>query len=256
MHGFSFMSVIPKLAFVRVAFARVATISIALGMLALSQVALAQGYTYRYVNDEGVKVMGNSIPPHYVSRGYEVLSATGRLLRVVEPAPDPEFLAAAKAKAELKEKYDHLAMRYSSEHDIEAAKQRKLVHVDASILLADSSIDRVQEQIDKTTLRAASYERAGKAVPKRVVDALALLDEKMSANKMIKASRVAEKQAIVDRFEADKALFLKGAATFEEKAPHEGSSAQESDQEPLSAEQVTSSLEDEPLEHAAKAVTE
>ena len=210
MHGFSFMIVKPRAIFVSVGIS-----AAVLSMFVLSQAALAQGYTYRYVNDEGVKVMGNSIPPHYVSRGYEVLSATGRLLRVVEPAPEPELLEAAKARAELKEQYDHLAKRYSSERDIEAAKQRKLVHVDASISLADSSIARVQEQIDKTTLRAASYERAGKPVPKKVVDALALLDEKMSANKMIKASRIEEKQAIVDRFEADKALFLKGVALFE-----------------------------------------
>jgi hypothetical protein len=45
---------------------------------------------YRYTNDQGVRVLSQSIPPRYVPNGYEVISRTGRVLKVVEPAPSGE----------------------------------------------------------------------------------------------------------------------------------------------------------------------
>lgn len=44
------------------------------------------GSYYRYRNAEGVKVISHSIPPEFSQSGYEILSATGRVIRVVPPA--------------------------------------------------------------------------------------------------------------------------------------------------------------------------
>lgn len=178
----------------------------------------AQGHYYRYVNEEGVKVLGHSIPPQYVANGYEVLSANGRVISVVEPAPDPELVEIERAKAVLKAKYEQLSRRYSTVRDIEAAKQRKLTHVEASILLVESSIDNIQDEIDSITARAASFERAGKAVPQQTLDMLKALNEKMDATLAIKEQRFNEKQSIVDRFAAEKKLFTEGIENFDPEA--------------------------------------
>jgi hypothetical protein len=183
-----------------------------LGLWATS--AVAQSQYYRYINEDGVKVMGHSIPPQYVKNGYEIVATNGRVIEVVEPAPDPEFVEQEREKAELKAEYDLLARRYSTVRDIEAAKQRKLVHVDASIVLVDNSIESIQEEIDDITARAAGFERAGKAVPKNILDTLSALTEKMVATRAIRTQRVEEKSIIEDRFSKELQLFTKGVASF------------------------------------------
>lgn len=185
-------------------------------LLAVSTVsAWAQARYYRYVNNEGVKVMGHSIPPEFVKNGYEIISATGRVIEVVEPAPDPEFIEQERAKAELKAEYEVLAKRYSTVRDIEAAKNRKLVHVDANILLVESSIENIQGEIDDITRRAAEFERAGRAVPKNILDTLDALNEKMAATVAILDQRHADKKEIEDRFSMELQLFTKGVESFE-----------------------------------------
>ena len=189
----------------------------------------AQGHFYRFVNDDGVKVLGHSIPPELVHKGYEIISPTGRVLQVVDPAPEAEELEKERALAELEVKYELLAKRYSTERDIEAAKSRKLVHIDASILLVQSSVESVQAEINDITRRAADFERAGKAVPQDTLNALALLNEKMTATKAILALREEEKRSIVERFAQERELFLSrgdvDALTAEITA--EGSSSKE-----------------------------
>lgn len=181
-------------------------------------VAAAQAQYYRYVNEEGVKVMGHSIPPEHVKKGYEIVSTNGRVIEVVEPAPDPEFVEQERAKAELKAEYELLARRYSTVRDIEAAKQRKLVHVDASIVLVNSSIVNIQEEVDDITARAAGFERAGKDVPKNILDTLAALNEKLAATSAIRAQRIEEKSIIEDRFAKELQLFTLGVASFSDGA--------------------------------------
>ncbi|HEY7774084.1 MAG TPA: hypothetical protein VIC26_12945 [Marinagarivorans sp.] len=178
-------------------------------------ISQAQGQYYRYVNEDGVKVLGHSIPPKYVKNGYEIVSRHGRVIEVVEPAPDPEFVEQERAKAELRAQYELLARRYSTVRDIEAARQRKLIHVDASILLVESSIENIQEEIDGITTRAAEFERAGRAVPKNILDTLAALNEKMAATRAIRDQRLEEKKIIDDRFARELRLFTQGAADFE-----------------------------------------
>ena len=173
-----------------------------------SSLSWAQGHFYRYVNDEGVKVLGHSIPPAFVHKGYEIISPTVRVLQVIEPAPEPAELEKERALAEMGVKYELLAKRNSTERDIEAAKSRKLIHIDASILLVQSSIESVQAEINDLTRRAADYERAGQAVPKDTLAALAVLTDKMVATKAILSLREEEKQAIIDRFAEERELFL------------------------------------------------
>src|SRR4051812_44774981 len=52
---------------------------------------------YRYSDNQGHKVVGQSIPPQYVRNGYEMLTLSGEILKVVQPAP-PEADAERIAK--------------------------------------------------------------------------------------------------------------------------------------------------------------
>ena len=45
---------------------------------------------YRYVDDKGVTVLDSRVPPKFISRGYEVLDAHGRV-KLVVPGASPSF---------------------------------------------------------------------------------------------------------------------------------------------------------------------
>ena len=99
---------------------------LAVTCVALVPPAVAQSRLYRYVNEDGVKVLASSIPPRYVGRGYEILNAQGRVIEVVAPAPAPADLARVEAEQQMLEEYELLARRYSSVDDILAARDRRL----------------------------------------------------------------------------------------------------------------------------------
>ncbi len=55
---------------------------------------------YRYVDDKGVTVLDSRVPPKFISRGYEVLDAHGRVKLVVPAAPTAAEREARRAALE------------------------------------------------------------------------------------------------------------------------------------------------------------
>ena len=105
---------------------------------------------YRYQNEAGVTVVDWAIPAAYVSDGYEVLSESGQVVRVVPPAKTETELerdAAAKqardaeaaAEAAQLERDTFLLRRYSTIQDIEAARDRSLRELDIRIAILNES---------------------------------------------------------------------------------------------------------------------
>lgn len=166
---------------------------------------------YRYVNAEGAKVMHHSLPPEAAKRGYEVVSLSGIVLKVVPPALTPEQAAAAAAqKAEQREldEWDAaLLRRYSSVDDIEAAKQRKLADLEANMSILISNLNTIQTQIRTEYARGAAFERRGQAVPDMVVDNLRNLERELDDTREKYIQREWEYEDVADKFEQDKARF-------------------------------------------------
>lgn len=165
---------------------------------------------YRYVNDQGVKVMDHSIPPAFAQRGYEVLNALGRVIKVVPPALSATDIKALEARQAVKEEYEVLSRRYSSTHDIEEAKLRQLERLDANISLVRGNINSLKRQIDGIGAKAAEYERAAKPVPQNLLDSLAKTKTELANSENLMVIRVAEKQKVVDKFEREKTIFTQG----------------------------------------------
>ncbi len=172
--------------------------------------AVAQGQFYRYINDDGVKVIASAIPPRFVSRGYEILSPNGQVLKVVKPAPAPEDLARVEQERALLETYEILARRYSSADDIIAARDRRLAHLDANIAILRANIGNLNHQIEDLMSRAASSERSGRAVPEHLLNSLTEIRAELSTTENMLRMRLDEHQEIFDKFAADIALFEQG----------------------------------------------
>lgn len=166
---------------------------------------------YRYVNEEGVKVINATIPPEYVPKGYEVVSLNGEVLRVVEPSPTGEAAERAAAEHKLRkqqEKADKLLRRrYSSVADIEAAKTRNLQELQGNISILTSNLSNVRAQIVAQQEQAASIERSGRTVGEDLLNNLANLQaEERDIQAQIK-QREREYQAASDKFDQDMKRF-------------------------------------------------
>ena len=186
----------------------------ALGWLPLAGLVSAQAQEkvyYRYVNDEGVQVLDDHIPPRFVPKGYEVVSLNGTVLRRVAPAPSPEEQRARKeAKRQRIEQdayHQELRRRYSTVKDIEDAKRRNLAELQGNISILESNLSNVRLQIRDQEGRAARLERSGQTVPDALLDNIATLKQEVQKNLAQIERRQTEYDEVAEKFDEDAEAF-------------------------------------------------
>ncbi|WP_022960952.1 DUF4124 domain-containing protein [Halopseudomonas pelagia] len=158
-----------------------------------------QAQLYRYVDDKGVTVLGNRVPPEFVSRGYEVLDSNGRVREVIPAAPTREELKANReareAQARQRQSDTTLLRLYSSQADLDRAHARQLAQIDSLIQSARGEMDGVQDQREALQQRAAVQERAGREVDPQILQDLAHADdETLRLERLIEAKQLEIKE--------------------------------------------------------------
>lgn len=167
---------------------------------------------YRYKNAQDVTVMDSTIPPEYVSKGYEILSLGGKVLKVVPPALVGE--AAEKARqdrilAEERGKSDVLLRRsYSNVSDIDAAKERNLQSLQGNIGILEANLVNVRSRLQTSQQRAATLERGGRTVSEDLLKSIRELEQEEKDTQSQIKQRQIELQAVADKFDADRKRFL------------------------------------------------
>lgn len=152
-------------------------------LLMFPALASGAGYLYRYLDDAGTTVIGHSIPPEYVDRGYEILNPDYTVYKVIERAPTPEEIAnrtaeqkaritAAQEAERLQEWDESLMLRYSSIEDIEAARERALSELQIRISILKGNVRSLKAQVESNQTRAADVERSGGEVPQEILSAI------------------------------------------------------------------------------------
>ena len=148
----------------------VTTAALWIGLM-LCQPLWAANY-YRYENEDGRKVITQTLPPEVVGRGYEVLNERGMVVEVVPRALTPEELAAKaeeererQRQAERAERDRQLLAIFSSPRDAERARDRKLEAIDAYIKITQGNIQKLQKEYEIAQGQAAERELAGQPVP-------------------------------------------------------------------------------------------
>lgn len=183
---------------------------------AISSPGFAERTFYRYFNKDGVRVISHTIPPEYAQKGYEIITHTGKVLKVVPPAPDPEALKEQEAKRarerELMAEYEVLARRYSSIEEIYAARDRRLAHLDANISILRSNIGTINSQVENLMKRAAEVERSGRDVPLQVLQDLEEVRSELRTTEEMLQNRLVEHKSIQQEYEKQVELFKRGKA--------------------------------------------
>ena len=187
-------------------------------LLVASSSIYAGGQLYRYLNDNGVLVIDDKVPPAYASKGYDILSRGGALIRRVPRQLSKEELLLRntdesgaylqqKEQQRLRDWDESLMLRYSDIADIEAAKVRAMSSFQIRITILNSNLVATKSQIERAQQAAADIERRGGVVPESRITNIEIMREDIEETeqsiavqlKKIKAEEASYQQDI-DRF--------------------------------------------------------
>lgn len=167
---------------------------------------------YRYTTSEGRKAVSQTIPPQYVRNGYEMLTISGEVLKVVPPAPpeaDVERISKERKAAKEQARIDlELRQTYSSVKDIDSAKTRNLQELVNTISILQANLASIKTQLKAQEEHAATIERNGKTVSEDILKNIATLRaEEKDLNSQIK-QRQAEYESAAAKYDKDRIRFI------------------------------------------------
>ncbi len=186
--------------------------SLLLGSISLAATEASSKVIYRYKNKEGVTVLDSKIPPEYVNDGYEIVSRSGKVLKVIPPAPkgpEAERLRKEKLQREEQAREDlQLRRAYSNVADIDAAKARNLESLRGNISILQANLISARKRLQEYQAQAASIERGGRQLSDELLKNINnLVQEEKDIQAQIK-QREQEHKEVAEKFDRDKNRFI------------------------------------------------
>jgi hypothetical protein len=146
----------------------------------------AAGQLYRYLNDKGIPVIDDKVPPEFTPKGYDIINPDGTLIRRVPRQLTEEELLLRntdESRARLREEEEQrmqdwdesLMLRYSGLEDIEAAQTRAIRDLQIRISILKSNLITIKAQIESEQEKAANIERRGQVVPMVLTEKIDIL---------------------------------------------------------------------------------
>lgn len=195
-------------------------LSVLLLAAVLATSALAdERFFYRYVNEKGVQVINDKLPPEVVPSGYDVISKSGTLIkRVPRQLTEQELQNNNTAEAqEARREYEtqqlkvwdeSLMLRYSSIKDIEAARTRALRDLQIRISILKSNRLQVKSEIEREQKKAADIERMGRDVSEELLEKIDILRQEIEAIEDAITVRNNEADDLVEQYQRDIDRFM------------------------------------------------
>jgi chromosome segregation ATPase len=180
--------------------------------LAAAQKETASKVIYRYKNKDGVTVMDSTIPPQYVNNGYEIMSLSGKVLKVIKPVvqgAEGERLQQEKLQREEREREDiQLRRSYSNVSDIDAAKRRNLESLRGNIGILQANLTSARSRLQTYQSQAAAIERAGRQLPEELLKNINNLVQEEKDIQVQIQQREEEYKTVEQKFDADRKRFV------------------------------------------------
>lgn len=167
-------------------------------LLACSAAQVGAADLYRYVNEKGITVLGLSVPPQFVGRGYEVLDGDGRVKSIVPAALTPEEREAkrvAESEQARQRGEDATLLRlYANVADLDRAHVRKVQQIEGLMATSKNGLLSLKNQQEELQSRAAAQQRAGRQIDPDVLAAL----EEIEREREKLQGRIANNQAEIE----------------------------------------------------------
>jgi hypothetical protein len=184
----------------------------------------AEAKLYKWVDDNGTTHYGEVIPPEYANKDRDSLKKSGLMEKRPEKV-DPEAIRAkeeaeakkrieARATMEQQRRDSMLLNTYSNENEIDQARDRSLVLINARIesnkmllLSSQSTLDEHKKEFDSRT-------KTGKKIPKSLSDDIIQSETRVVKFQTELGKSEEELTAVKARFENEKVMYrkLKGGA--------------------------------------------
>lgn len=186
-----------------------------LAALVLLAAGTAQAALYRWVDSNGRVHYGDTLPPTYQKSGAAELSKQGNVIKRTQS--EAERRAEAERKAEqllLQQAQQQQAQRdraltqtYTSEAEIDLARDRALEHHRLAITGAEIRVRAVEANLAELNERVTNIEKAGRPVAPNLREQL---DQAANERLELKRTILGNEEAMVqvrERYAADKARF-------------------------------------------------
>jgi hypothetical protein len=175
--------------------------------------APAAAATYKWVDDNGVVHYTDKMPPEAVNKGSVELSKQGVPVRKTDPALTPEQRRAreqeAERQAQAKKTQEETARRdrallasYSSEPEIDLARNRTLATIDTAVQSANAYSEQLSRRRSELMAKKAGY--GDKPVPPALQGELDSLNAEITRQTELIARKKSEAVSVAARYDADK----------------------------------------------------
>jgi hypothetical protein len=198
--------------------ARLLDLLLAVLLCAVSSTSTA-GALYKWVDENGKVRYSDRMPPDQKKNKHQQLNSQGMVLSTRDAAKSPEEIAIeAESKNKLEElqreekrvkaiqdKHDRvLLLTFSSEEELEHARESRMQVMDSFILLIESSIESTQGKLDGLTSRAQeAYISKGEEVPGGLAQKIEHFERKIeSRDSQLRLNKM-EKEKIRQTYETD-----------------------------------------------------
>ena len=172
---------------------------------------------FRYINEEGVKVINSVIPAKYTVNGYEIVTPSGEVLKVIPPPPSKEEVKELEVRRKMLARYEVLKRRYSSVESIQGSKKRRLENINTNLSILKGNISGLTNKQRDLMQKAANEERQNGKASKSTLKQLDDIQTEITvAEKILK---IREKEYLEEeaRFNRDITAFINGQALMREK---------------------------------------
>lgn len=188
-------------------------------LLVLCLAALpAMGKTYKWVDERGVTHYGDTIPPKYAGQGTEELNRRGLVIKRTERALTEDERRARDAALEKKREEDArrleaerrdraLLNTYTSEEEIDLARNRNLQQIDLVIKGTALRLKSVDDRLSKSRGQAAALRGQNRPVPEWLREEIQDAEAERGRLKSIHDQKVSEMGDVRARYDAEKRRF-------------------------------------------------
>ena len=193
--------------------AMASAVALVAGVVALSTVGAARAATYKWVDEKGVVHYTDKMPPDQVDKATTELSKQGVTVNKTDKAPTPEqrrakeqeaerAKEAAKSQEETVRRDRALVASYTSEAEIDLARNRSLQTINNVILSSQAFSEQLNKR--KVDVEAKKVELQGKPAVAVLDRELESIDAELSRQTELIAQKTRETAVITAKYDADK----------------------------------------------------
>ncbi len=178
----------------------------------------AQAQSYRCVGADGKKYYGQTIPPQCAGQVVEELSKQGLVVRRIDPQATAAQRAAKQAEADAKKKEDATAKEdqrrakallatYTSEKDIESARQRALEDHQKAVKEIEARVGTMKKRNDELQ-KELDFFQGKKKPPAKLEQDIKSAEIDLKAQEGLLAAKQKDVDAINAKYDDDKKRYI------------------------------------------------